>query len=78
MLPHVVDGDHVDSVVVVPELPLFDAIFIAGLYHDLIKNRHVPFTRDCFPDRVSTSITYSLEYQMRILINVSDLQHFSV
>lgn len=54
MLPHVVDGDHVDSVVVVPELPLFDAIFIAGLYHDLIKNRHVPFTRDCFPDGVSS------------------------
>ena len=60
MLPDV-DGDH-GGVVVVPELPLFDAIFIAGLYHDLIKNRHVPFTRDCFPDRVSSTCIYSLEY----------------
>ncbi len=33
-------------------IPLFDCIFIAGLYHDNIRNAHVPFTRDHFPEEV--------------------------
>jgi hypothetical protein len=35
------------------ELPLFDCIFIAGLYHDQVQDLHVPFTRDCYPEEVS-------------------------
>ncbi len=34
------------------QVPLFDCIFMAGLYHDLTSDRYVPFTRDCFPPEV--------------------------
>ena len=39
-----------------PEIPLFDCIVIAGLYHDHTINRHVPFTKDVFPEDVSLII----------------------
>ena len=33
--------------------PLFDCIFIAGIYNDMETNRLVPFTRNQFPEDVS-------------------------
>ena len=36
-----------------PEIPLFDCIFTAGLYHDHTTNRQVPYTKNVFPEDVS-------------------------
>ena len=33
--------------------PLFECIFIAGIYNDMETNRFVPFTRNQFPEDVS-------------------------
>ena len=47
--------DKIDYVVSIDEeAPLFDCIFTAGLYHDRTTDEYVPFTRDCFPEEVST------------------------
>ena len=35
-----------------PNIPLFDCVFVAGLYHDHTINRQVPFTKDVFPEDV--------------------------
>lgn len=54
-----------------PELPLFDAIFVAGLYHDHVKDEHVPFTRDCYPKGVTFSVancTYFLNVKKYFFI----------
>ena len=36
-----------------PEIPLFDCIFTAGVYHDHTTNRQVPYTKNVFPEDVS-------------------------
>ena len=42
-----------------PDIPLFDCVFVAGLYHDNTINRQVPFTKDVFPEDVR-KIVYNL------------------
>ena len=39
--------------------PLFDCIFIAGIYHDQEKDKYVPFTRNQFPEDVSSYLDLS-------------------
>ena len=43
------DSDQVDG----ESDPLFECIFIAGIYHDKETDRNVPFTRNQFPEDVS-------------------------